>query len=173
MTMQFDNDNEKQVFDKLKKAVPVIIKEKCAGYDELYGYKLNSEGLTPEEVEKYYDEKIADRLLHKLCKAYQFEYDTIVQNLVDILKWRKEFNPLSCAYKEVHNTELQSVGVLTFDAKGEANKKAVTWNLYGQLVKKKELFQDVNKFVRYRIGLMERGLSLLDFTSEDLSLIHI
>ena len=50
---------------------------------------------------------------------------------------------------------------------GDANKKAVTWNLYGQLVKKKELFQNVDKFVRYRIGLMEKGLSLLDFTSAD------
>lgn len=33
--------------------------------------------------------------------------------------------------------------------------------------KKKELFQNVDKFVRYRIGLMEKGLSLLDFTSSD------
>ncbi|CAI4583516.1 BPK_HP2_G0026760.mRNA.1.CDS.1 [Saccharomyces cerevisiae] len=165
--MKFDNDSEKQVFDKLKKAIPGIIKEKCAGYDELYGYKLNPEGLTQEEVDKYYDEKIADRLTYKLCKAYQFEYSTIVQNLIDILNWRREFNPLSCAYKEVHNTELQNVGILTFDANGDANKKAVTWNLYGQLVKKKELFQNVDKFVRYRIGLMERGLSLLDFTSSD------
>lgn len=39
------------------KAIPGIIKEKCAGYDELYGYKLNPEGLTQEEVDKYYDEK--------------------------------------------------------------------------------------------------------------------
>lgn len=107
----------------------------------VYGYKLNPEGLTQEEVDKYYDEKIADRLTYKLCKAYQFEYSTIVQNLIDILNWRREFNPLSCAYKEVHNTELQNVGILTFDANGDANKKAVTWNLYGQLVKKKNCFK--------------------------------
>lgn len=154
------------VFEKFSLAVPRLIKEKCHGYDELYGYKMNPEDEDRGLVEKYYNEDVASALIYKLCKAYKFEYSEIESNFVSIMKWRSEFNPLSAAFLESHNKELQMVGILTSYADGDANKKVVTWNLYGQLVKKKHLFEDVEKFLRYRIGLMERGLRLLDFTNE-------
>ncbi|CCE61532.1 hypothetical protein TPHA_0A04590 [Tetrapisispora phaffii CBS 4417] len=164
--MKFQNDNEKQCFEKVIKVLPKLIKDKCNGYDELWGYKLNYEDSNEESLE-YYDEDIARSLVYKICKGYQFEYDTVIQVLVDILKWRSKFNPLSAAFKESHNEILQSVGILTSYPDDEANKKIITWNLYGKIVKHKELFADSEAFIRYRIGLMERGLKLLDFTSED------
>ncbi|CCC71939.1 hypothetical protein NCAS_0I02710 [Naumovozyma castellii] len=164
--MKFSTEQERQTFNRIVKALPLIIHDKCDGYDELYGYKLIP-GDEEDGDKTYYNEEVAHGLIYKLCKAYQFQYDEIVQHVISILKWRREFNPLSCAFMEVHDPELQHVGILTQYPKHDANKKVVTWNLYGQLMKKKHLFQDVQKFLRYRIGLMERGLRLLDFTSED------
>ncbi|CAG60445.1 uncharacterized protein GVI51_I05731 [Nakaseomyces glabratus] len=165
--MKFENDNEKQVFDKLSRSLGNIIETKCDGYDELYGHKICKEIGSADEVQQYYNEDIAQSLLFKLCKAYQFNYDEIVTHLVKILKWRKKFNPLSCAFKETHNKELEDVGILTWYPEEEPNKRVVTWNLYGKLVKKKELFKDVQKFLRYRIGLMEKGIQLLNFQDEE------
>ncbi|SCW03199.1 LAFE_0G05182g1_1 [Lachancea fermentati] len=157
--MKFNNETEKQVFERLWKELSNLIEKDCQGYDELYGYKL-LEG-------EFYDEEVAKALVYKFCKAYQFNYEEAVKNLTDTLNWRREFDPLSAAFKETHNKALESIGILTLYPKAPANKKVVTWNLYGGLLKQKEVFENVEKFLRYRIGLMERGLKLLDFTDEN------
>lgn len=165
LEMKFANTEEEKVFEKVFKELPVLIKSKCDGYDELYGYKMNPED-EDLKTREFYDEKVAKALTYKLCKANKFNYDETVQRIVDVLKWRSKFNPLSAAFLESHNKELQDVGILTSYPDEESNKRVVTWNLYGQLVKKKQLFKEADKFIRYRIGLMERGLRLLDFTDE-------
>ncbi|SCV03568.1 LANO_0G04918g1_1 [Lachancea nothofagi CBS 11611] len=156
--MKFSNDLEKKTFSKLAEQLPSLIEKKCHGYDELYGYKL-----LPGE---HYKETIAHALIYKFCKAYKFQYEEAASTLCDTLNWRREFDPLSAAFSERHDEILNSVGILTSYPKDEANKKVVTWNLYGALVQHKEVFQDVNKFLRYRIGLMERSIALLDFDDE-------
>lgn len=161
------NVEEKKIFERVFKDLPALIKTKCNGYDELYGYKMNPEDEDSDLVQKFYKEDVARALVFKLCKAYKFQYNEIVERFVSIMKWRSDFNPLSAAFLEAHNKELQNVGILTSYPTEDANKRVVTWNLYGQLVKKKHLFKDVNKFLRYRIGLMERGLRLLDFTDDN------
>ncbi|QLG71724.1 hypothetical protein HG535_0C00730 [Zygotorulaspora mrakii] len=165
-TLKFNTDVEKSVFEEVFKDIPELIKTKCGGYDELYGYKLNPEDEDKANVEKYYREDVAKGIVYKLCKAYKFERSEIISNFISIMRWRADFNPLSAAFLESHDKELQEVGILTSYPAESANKKIVTWNLYGQLVKKKHLFEDVEKFLRYRIGLMERGLRLLDFNDE-------
>lgn len=176
MGLTFDNDTQRKVFQRVVEKLPSLIDEKCNGYDELYGYKLNGKTGNQDEIDKYYDAIIAEALIAKLCKAYQYEYETVVSKIVDILSWRREFNPLSAAFQETHHQDLQKIGILTdYKKGGEANKKVVTWNLYGQLIQKKELFKDVKRFLRYRIGLMERGLRLLDFqdpTNDYMTQVH-
>lgn len=166
LNLSFKTEEDKKVFERVFKELPKVIEEKCNGYDELYGHKMNPEDKDETSVQEYYKEDVAKRLIFKLCTAYKFQYAEIVENFISIMKWRSEFNPLSAAFLESHDKELNEVGILTSYPDGDANKRVVTWNLYGQLVKKKHLFQDVDKFLRYRIGLMERGLRLLDFTDE-------
>lgn len=163
--LEFANTEEKKVFGRVFSEVPSLIKDKCGGYDELYGYKMNPEDEDASALE-FYKEDVAKALIFKLCKAYRFQYEEVVANLVKILKWRSQFNPLGAAFLESHDKELQEVGILTSYPDEDSNKKVVTWNLYGQLVKKKHLFKDTDKFIRYRIGLMERGLRQLDFTDD-------
>ncbi|CCF58788.1 hypothetical protein KAFR_0F01910 [Kazachstania africana CBS 2517] len=162
--MNFRSAHEGNVFKKVVAELPGIISKKCDGYDELYGYKLVPD--EPNSERKFYDKEIAECLIYKFCKGYQFHYEIVVEHIVNVLNWRREFNPLSAAFKEVHNKELVEVGILASYPNHESNKKVVTWNIYGQLIKKKYLFKDGEKFLRYRIGLMERGLRLLDFKDD-------
>lgn len=164
--MKFENDSQRKVFDQVFAELPRIIKDKCDGYDELYGYKLNPED-DKSIADKYYDKDIAQHLIYKVCKAFNFQKPLVVERLIDVLNWRKEFNPLSAAFLEAHSPELEEVGIITQYPKDSPNKRVVTWNLYGQLVKKKHLFKEADKFIRYRIGLMEKGLRLLQFTDVD------
>ena len=83
------------------------------------------------------------------------------------MKWRKEFRPLHAAFVETHDQLLNDVSAITEDQGNDANQKVIGWNLYGLLVENKEVFDDTDKFIRFRVGAMERGLQLLDFESED------
>lgn len=44
-----------------------------------------------------------------------------------------------------------------------------TWNLYGAVTNRQELFGDLDSFLRWRVGEMERGIALLDFTTWETS----
>ncbi|SMN22843.1 similar to Saccharomyces cerevisiae YJL145W SFH5 Non-classical phosphatidylinositol transfer protein (PITP) [Maudiozyma saulgeensis] len=163
--MKFDTKENEAVFKKVKNQLPELIETQCKGYDEIYGYKIipgNDENLT-----KFYNEDIVNAIIFKFCKGYKFQYSIVVEKIKNVLNWRREFNPLSAAYQEVHDPELVEVGLLTHYPNEESNKKIITWNIYGKLVKKKHLFKEANKFLRYRIGLMERSLRLIDFTDND------
>lgn len=256
---------------KLLAVVPDIIKE--VEYSELYGYDLLTLADTPKGT------VIRDRLLSKFLVANKFVIDAAASQLKKTLAWRRDFNPLSAAFLETHNPELEKLGIITSvpiprvpkkptvtatpapapapaavpateeskevdvkdepevkeaDVKDEVEakeddvkaateakeaeteaaiktdveaevkadaeeevksetKKAVvpeeevqesaeepeevveagniitTWNLYGAVKNRQELFSDLNGFIRWRVGLMERSVALLDFTSLETS----
>ncbi|AMD22489.1 HHL281Wp [Eremothecium sinecaudum] len=163
--MKFPSTEKEQEFDKVFKDLPRIINEACDGYDELYGHKLIA-GSDPETA-KFYNEQYAKALFFKFAKGYQFDFDEAVKNLTKTLNWRKEFKPWKAAFADQHRQELEEAGIITYDAKASSNTKVITWNLYGKLNKNRQLFKDSNAFVQYRIGLMERGLQLLDFLDDE------
>lgn len=45
----------------------------------------------------------------------------------------------------------------------------VAWNLYGTVKNRSEVFGDLENFLRWRVGEMERGISKLDFTNLETS----
>ncbi|KAF5108094.1 hypothetical protein DV453_002532 [Geotrichum candidum] len=47
----------------------------------------------------------------------------------------------------------------------------MNWNLYGAVKNRQQLFSDLDGFIRWRVGLMERAISLLDFSSSETSYI--
>lgn len=47
----------------------------------------------------------------------------------------------------------------------------MNWNLYGAVKNRQQLFSDLDGFIRWRVGLMERAISLLDFSSPETSYI--
>lgn len=161
----FQDNNEKDVFNNVKKELPQIIGSKCNHYDEFYGHKLIPNG----DGSEYYNEDIADHLIYKLCKAYQFNETETKDKIIKILNWRRKFNPLSAGFLEQHDVKFEKIGVLTEDNGNESNKKVLTWNLYGEVKDKSKIFGkgESEKFIRYRIGLMERGINLLNFDDDE------
>ncbi|CDK25758.1 unnamed protein product [Kuraishia capsulata CBS 1993] len=141
------------------KKLPALIEE--AEYDELFGYQLDSKG-------DFYDENIARILLAKYLKANNGSLSEAETQLLNTLKWRAEFKPLLAAFSETHPTKFSELGVLTVDNAAAADEKIITWNLYGKMDDVKEIFsKEGDKFLRWRVGLMEQAIQLLKFDDPD------
>lgn len=136
------------------KELPQIIKE--ANYDELWGQQLSAEG-------DFYEEKIVKALLEKFLVANSNVLQSAKDQLTRTLKWRKEFKPLSAAFHEKHDPKYDTIGILTYYPEAQDRQHVITWNLYGKVGDTKTFFQDFEGFIRWRVGLMEQGVHLLQF----------
>lgn len=169
-------EENSQKLETLINEIPNILsKLKNPGYDEIFGYRINVIGT------EFVDETIRNEILYKFLAAEEFNVDKTVERLVKTLDWRNEFRPLSAAYKEKFDTDLEDLGVITkFEGEDvKTNLSVTTWNLYGKLKNPKKIFEQYGKdlkqddnlpgspFLRWRVGIMERSLLNVDFTSED------
>lgn len=136
-------------------------------YDEVFGYRINTDD------KEFVDEVIRNEILLKFLKADEFDVNTAATRLKNTLNWRNKFQPLSAAWDEKHNDGLNKLGVIAQFPDGKANLKVATFNLYGNMQSLTKLFGEFgdktsdkpgSQFLRWRIGLMERAVSLLDFT---------
>lgn len=153
--MSGKNEVEKQLaYEDFDKNVNELIQK--AQYSELYGYNLET------LVESQEGKIIRERLLRKFLQGNNYDIEPAKNQLLKTLKWRKSFRPLDAAFKEVHSKELAKVGFVT-----SHDGKVTTWNLYGAIKDRQLVFGDLKKFLRWRVSLMEQGISLLDFTKED------
>lgn len=163
--------DQKDKLESLIKAIPtILLKTDNKDYDEIFGYCINVD--TNEHV----DINIRNEILLKFLKADDYDVEAAKERLVSTLNWRNKFHPLSAAYEEDFDGELNNLGVITGFKNGKDNLKYVTWNLYGEIKNPKELFKQYGgsesasglkegtQFLRWRIGLMEKSLLYLDFT---------
>ncbi|GMF02748.1 unnamed protein product [[Candida] boidinii] len=147
--------DEKKLQAKLFDELATIVEE--ADADELYGHQIDPAG-------EYFDKEITMKLVAKLLKAYKNDYDETRKKLIEILKWRKEFDPISAAFMEKHDIKFDKLSAITYDQSAKANEKVITWNFYGVVKDSNEYFGDLKAFLRWRVGLMEQSLHLLDFS---------
>lgn len=160
---------------KLIKLIPDILKElKNSDYDEIFGYRINV------DTESQVNVPVRNEILLKFLIANDYDVQVTKEKLVKTLNWRNEFKPLSAAYLETHDKELDTLGAITkFNDNEKANLKVVTWNFYGNLKSPKKLFEKFgdaegkeeknqelpgSRFLRWRIGLMERSLALVNYS---------
>jgi phosphatidylinositol transfer protein SFH5 len=155
--MSGKNEVEKQLaFEEFDKGINELIQK--AQYCELYGYNL--EKLSDSEEGKV----IRERLLRKFLQANSYEIEPAKGQLLKTLKWRKTFKPLKAAFEETHSADLEKVGLVT-----NQSTNVTTWNLYGAVEDRQLIFGDLEKFLRWRVALMEQGISLLDLSKESQS----
>ncbi|OLL22599.1 Phosphatidylinositol transfer protein SFH5 [Neolecta irregularis DAH-3] len=109
-----------------------------------------------------------DVVLMKFLRAHKLIVPNAVENLVETLKWRRDFRALE-TITEPHAEKFQKVGfIFGKDLRG----RPVTYNIYSGL-DNKSIFGDLDAFLRWRVGLMERAVQTLDFEKLDqLSQIH-
>jgi hypothetical protein len=149
MSAQDDREHSALV-SKFLEELPSIVES--VDYDELYGHQLIAGD--------FYDKTIVENLLYKFLKANAWDYDKSKDQLVKTLKWRKQFNPLKAAFIDEHDSKFSGVVTIT------QYKDVISWNLYNT-GDPKQLFVDLDAFLRFRIGVMERSLQLLDFGEND------
>lgn len=165
-----------ETLKKLIDELPQILQETGdSSYDEIYGYRINKSGL------KHVHDEIRNEIVLKFLIAEEYKFEEARTRLINTFKWRKKFQPLLAAYSERFDKELDDLGVITKYDGTDDNLHVVTWNLYGNLKSPKKLFQKFGQddkaekegspFLRWRIGLMERALLLIDFTDKSNSKI--
>lgn len=161
------DDKQAEKLGQIIAAIPAILaKIDNKSYDEIFGYRINI------DTEEHVDVPIRNEILLKFLIANEYDVSITKQKLINSLNWRNKFQPLSAAYDETYEAELNDLGVLTKFENGNNNLKVVTWNLYGNLKSLKKLFEKFgdstskkpgSQFLRWRIGLMERSLAFIDF----------
>ncbi|VVT58386.1 uncharacterized protein SAPINGB_P006180 [Magnusiomyces paraingens] len=70
---------------------------------------------------------------------------------------------------EAEESEVPATSTASTASTAASDNLVVTWNLYGRVPNRAEVFGNLDAFLRYRVGLMERGLAALDFTKPETS----
>ncbi|XVE62088.1 hypothetical protein DITRI_Ditri06bG0091500 [Diplodiscus trichospermus] len=112
------------------------------------------------------DEK-ANVILLKFLRARDFRVSDSFHMLEKCLVWRKEFKADSVAEEELGFKELE--GVVAYMHGYDREGHPVCYNAYG-VFKDKDMYERIfgdeeklNKFLRWRVQVLERGINLLHF----------
>jgi hypothetical protein len=114
-----------------------LVKE--SAHDEVYGIHLTKSNPFHTKL-----------ILQKFLRANQNDLDKAKQQLLDTLKWRKEFDPVKAASESFDKTRFGGLGyVLEVEGVPESKnaKDIVTFNIYGAVQDKKATFGDLEGYV--------------------------
>jgi len=146
---------------ELRTALPLIFeeafKEKSNPKEpiNLWGVPLN-----PEKV----DDARVSVILVKFLRARNLNVEEATKMLTATLKWREEYKAAETADEEFSQDVFGGIG---FVAGKDKDGRPITYNVYGGNKDLKAVFGDFDRFMRWRVGLMERGLRLIDFETID------
>lgn len=149
--------NQLAAFAKLQVELPEITRQ--AQYAEMYGYHLMPDTKAPG---RSFNETYRDVILLKFLAAVDYDAPKAMAALSKSLEWRKQFKPLDCIH-ESHSPVLDKFGFIT--AVGPVGQAQVTvWHRIGAITT--DPFKEVSKeaYMRWKVGLLERGLGDLDFS---------
>ncbi|KAF2203410.1 CRAL/TRIO domain-containing protein [Delitschia confertaspora ATCC 74209] len=124
-----------------------------ASHDEVYGIKLSPSNEFQTKL-----------ILQKFLRANADEVEKAKQQLLDTLKWRKEFNPIAAMDEKFSKERFTGLGyIMKLDDVPESTNKSdiVTFNIYGAVKDNKATFGDLEGFLRWRVGIMERSVHKL------------
>lgn len=105
------------------------------GHDEVYGIKLSKS-----------DEFHTKLILQKFLRANANDLEKAKQQLLETLKWRKEFDPTKAADEIFDKSKFDGLGyIIEVDGVPESENKrdVVTFNIYGAVKDNKATFGDL------------------------------
>ncbi|CAG8531422.1 2487_t:CDS:2 [Ambispora leptoticha] len=148
-------EDEKRAVAQLKEKLDVILALAVAPENySLWGIPLNKQSS---------DERL-EVILIKFLRARNLNLIDAQDMLVKTIKWRLEFGADGILEEKFDETIFS--GRIGFIHGHDTKNRPVTYNLYGGLDNQK-VFGDVDRFLRWRIQLMERGIKKLDFVNVD------
>lgn len=118
------------------------------GHSEIYNIDVSQSDSDPVKL-----------IAGKYLRARSNDVEAACRAIEETLLWRKEFQPRKAAYEERHADKFDGIGYNTV-----LSGDVIVWNIYGALQDRPdpaELFQPLEAFLRWRIGLMERCIDLL------------
>ncbi|KAF1842495.1 CRAL/TRIO domain-containing protein [Cucurbitaria berberidis CBS 394.84] len=128
-----------------------------AAHNEVYGIELSKTSPFHTKL-----------ILQKFLRANQNDLEKAKQQLLDTLKWRKEFDPTKAASESFERRRFDGLGyVLEVEGVPESPNKTdvVTFNIYGAVKDNKATFGDLEGFLRWRVGLMEKSVLKLNLSN--------
>ncbi|KAL5531370.1 hypothetical protein ACEPAG_4247 [Sanghuangporus baumii] len=103
-------------------------------------------------------------VLMKFLRARDLNIEEAKIMLVKTLKWRLEFKTDEILKEDFPQDVFGNIGHIYGKDK---DGRPITYNLYGGNQDLKAVFGDVDRFIRWRIALMEKGIALMDFENID------
>ncbi|EXX57255.1 uncharacterized protein OCT59_000459 [Rhizophagus irregularis] len=146
-------EEEKKKVEELKTHLPDILKGADVQNYTLWGVELNKDS----------NDRRLEVILIKFLKARNFEIDQAKEMLIKSIKWRIEFKTGEILSETFPASIFGKVG---FFHKHDKENRPVTYNLYGGL-DNNQVFGELERFIRWRVQLMEKGIQLLDFVNVD------
>ena len=140
---------------KLNTKLPTLIAQ--ATYTEVYGIDIDpsSEKSTPF---------LRNLILQKFLRGNANDVEKAAAQLLDTLKWRKQFQPLEVKDAVFSKEKFGGLGyMIQVDGiPGSTNRSdVVTFNVYGAVKDNKSTFGDTEAFLRWRVALMELSIARL------------
>lgn len=111
-----------------------------------------------------------DIILQKFLRANANDIEKAASQLKDTLAWRKSFQPLKTKDETFDQARFGGLGyVTTLESVPESPnaKDVATFNIYGAVKDNKATFGDLDAFMRWRVGLMERSIEALGLDSAE------
>jgi len=103
-------------------------------------------------------------ILIKFLRARGLNVENATNMMISTLKWRKEFKADGLLTEQFPEEIFGGVGRVFGKDKDE---RPVTYNVYGGNNDMAAAFSPVERFIRWRVQLMERGITLIDFVNVD------
>ncbi|KAI8978053.1 CRAL-TRIO domain-containing protein [Pilobolus umbonatus] len=145
---------EKEAVLKLREALADIKKsaEVSADYT-LWGVSL----------EKDSEDSRLDVILVKFLRARNCDLTKATEMLTNTLVWRRKEKIDDILSEDIDDTLYRK---LTFFHKTDKEGRPVCYAFYGD-IDQDQVFADLDKFIRWRIQLMEKGIQMVDFVNVD------
>ncbi|KAJ2827762.1 Non-classical phosphatidylinositol transfer protein (PITP) [Coemansia erecta] len=162
------SESESKLIAELREQLPEIIEDANTASEKPVGKALWGVDLLPTTPAPERDLRV-DVILAKFIKARNNDLKLARDMLANTLKWRAEFGADDILQEEFPEDVFGKVGfVYGHDMDG----RPVTYNFYGG-VDNKQVFGDLDRFLRWRVQLHERGMRELDFVDiADMVQVH-
>ncbi|KAJ1666209.1 Non-classical phosphatidylinositol transfer protein (PITP) [Coemansia sp. RSA 1646] len=167
--VQVFSDVEKALLVKLREALPDIVKTAGETSTAPVSATLWGVPLLQADTDKQESDPRIDVILVKFLRARNNDIDQAREMLASTLKWRAEFGIDGLLDETFPAETFGSVGYIHGTDK---DGRPVTYNFYGSL-DNKAVFGDLDRFLRWRVQLHERGMRMVDFVNTaDMVQVH-
>ena len=124
--------DDSHILAKFQARLPKLLED--AGHDLIWGIKLSATAPIPFHT---------TLILQKFLRANENRIEDAYTQLLDTLKWRKEFNPEAAIDETFSEERFKGLGYVN-TIKTKEGERVVTWNIYGACKEPKKTFGDLD-----------------------------